>query len=314
MKFLFFDVECSNTHNGLGKLCEFGYVLTDENFHVLDKDDIPMSPGRAKWAAFDLTGRKNDKDIVLAYDYDYYYSQPAFPRFYNRIRDLMCDQDTICFAYSMQNDIRHINCTCERYKKEPLNYDCYDIQMLVSKFLNRKGQMNLEAACLEIVGQNSLVGLQKHLSRDDAMMTMMIFEAICFMQKEKPLKVLEESAFAKTNSIAFVKKIRERAKEKKLRAEGHALYKTLVAPEEELDKKENIGRRYNISNEIKGKPSVLRAVIDLVNKKNGIFSNHLPKTDFFIVYDEENKNIWLERFDGQFQGQIIAYQEFCEIK
>ena len=46
MKYLFFDIECSNCHGGIGKMCEFGYVLTDENFNIISQDDIPMSPGK----------------------------------------------------------------------------------------------------------------------------------------------------------------------------------------------------------------------------------------------------------------------------
>ena len=152
MKYLFFDVECSNCYDGFGKLCEFGYVLTDDKFTILAMDDIPMSPGRGKLGEFNLTGRKKGKDIQLAYDDEYYYEQPEFPHFYMRLKKLMCDRDTICFAYSMSNDLRYINYTCERYKLEPLNYDCYDVQMMVSKHLKRKGQMKLELACKEIVG------------------------------------------------------------------------------------------------------------------------------------------------------------------
>ena len=52
MKYLFFGVECSNCHNRIGKLCEFGYVLTDENVKILAKDNLPMSPGRGYWSRF----------------------------------------------------------------------------------------------------------------------------------------------------------------------------------------------------------------------------------------------------------------------
>ena len=32
MKYLFFDIECANCFDGKGKICEFGYIQTDENF------------------------------------------------------------------------------------------------------------------------------------------------------------------------------------------------------------------------------------------------------------------------------------------
>lgn len=312
MKYLFFDVECSNCHDGVGKLCEFGYVITDENFNVLSKDDIPMSPGKGKKNAFDLTGRKNEKDLELAYDYEYYYAQPEFPHFYERIKKLMESKDTICFAYSMGNDIRHINSTCERYKMPPLNYICYDVQMLAGKYLEQKKQIKLENACLEIVGPHSLFGLQPHLSRDDAMMERMIFEAICILEKEDSQTMLSHSDYAKANSIEFIKNFREHARIKALIKAGHDLYRSLLCEESELDKEENIGRRYNISAQVKKDMPVLKEVIKLIKERNGLFCDDLSKTDFFIVYDEKNKEEIKEKLRSPFNGQMITYQEFIK--
>ena len=193
MKFLFFDIECSNCFNNVGKMCEFGYVLTDENLKTITSDDIPMSPGKGSGSRFNLKGRKHEKDLELAYEYEFYYAQPEFPAFYNRIKKLMEDPDTICFAYSMENDLAHIYNSCKRYKKPPLKFDCYDVQMLVARYLEREGQMALKKACLEIVGTKEVVKLQEHLSRDDAQMERMIFEAICLFEKSKPLELLEKA-------------------------------------------------------------------------------------------------------------------------
>lgn len=63
MKYLFFDVECSNCFNGEGKLCEFGYVITDENFCVLRKDVLPMSPGQGGENRFDKGINKESQDL-----------------------------------------------------------------------------------------------------------------------------------------------------------------------------------------------------------------------------------------------------------
>ena len=46
MKYLFFDLECSNCYGGVGKVCEFGAVITDEHFNILKEISIPMSPGK----------------------------------------------------------------------------------------------------------------------------------------------------------------------------------------------------------------------------------------------------------------------------
>lgn len=40
MKYLFFDCEFANCFDSKEKICEFGYVMADENFNVLYKDNI----------------------------------------------------------------------------------------------------------------------------------------------------------------------------------------------------------------------------------------------------------------------------------
>ena len=310
MKYLFFDIECSNCFNGVGKMCEFGYVLTDENFHVMKSGDIPMSPGRGEGNRFHLKGRKNEKDLELAYEYSYYLEQPEFPKFHKQIKSLVEDPDTICFAYSMDNDIPHLYHACTRYKLQPFNYVCYDVQKLVAAYLEKKGQMSLRNACLKIVGPNSVVRLQEHLSRDDAEMERLIFEAICILTKTNSKELLEQSQFARTNSIEYMNRVKERGKRKRLKTAGHELYNSLAVEESELDKPENIGKRYNISGELKADLNALKVTIELIKHKGGILCNKISKSDFFIVYDDKNKEEILKGFKHPFEGQILTYQEF----
>ncbi len=313
MKYLFFDIECSNCFNGVGKMCEFGYVLTDENFNIIKADDIPMSPGKGRGSRFNLKGRKHEKDLELAYEYDYYFEQPEFPHFYKKIKELVEDPDTICFAYSMDNDIQHLYHACERYKLQPYNYECYDVQKLVAAYLEIKGQMSLHKACQAIVGPNSVVRLQEHLSRDDAEMERLIFEAICILTKTDSKKLLEESQFARTNSIEYMNRLKERGKRKRLKTAGHELYNSLAVPDEELDKSENIGKRYNISGELKADLNTLKETINLIQHKNGILCNKISKSDYFIVYDEKNKEEILNGFKHPFEGQLLTYKEFLTL-
>ena len=49
MNFLFFDIECANCFGGVGKIFSFGYVLTDEHFNILERDDILMNPDVTRW-------------------------------------------------------------------------------------------------------------------------------------------------------------------------------------------------------------------------------------------------------------------------
>lgn len=48
MNYLFYDIECANSFGGTGKICSFGYVLTNENFEVITEDDVLINPND-KW-------------------------------------------------------------------------------------------------------------------------------------------------------------------------------------------------------------------------------------------------------------------------
>ena len=52
--YLLFDIECANCFNGIGKMCSLGYVLVNEDFEILDEDDVVMNPETEfDWYLFD---------------------------------------------------------------------------------------------------------------------------------------------------------------------------------------------------------------------------------------------------------------------
>ena len=198
MKYLFFDIECSNCFDGVGKICEFGYVLTDEHFNIISKDVIPMSPGRGGNNRFNLTGRKDHRDLVLAWDYDFYFDQPEFPTFYQRIKKLMSSNDVVCFGFDCDNDISYLYSACKRYKLDVFNYVCYDVQKFANNYLEGE-RSSLKKTYIKLVGTQHIAELQEHLSRDDALMTMRIFEAVCTLKNMSSEQVLNEYDDAKTS-------------------------------------------------------------------------------------------------------------------
>ena len=308
MKYLFFDIECSNCLNGIGKMCEFGYVLTDEKFNIIRMDDIPMCPGKDRESRFRLKDRKHEKDLELAYAYDYYMAQPEFPRFYEKIKELMEQPNVICFAYSMNNDVAHLYNACKRYNLEPIKYVCCDVQKLVSNYLEDEQRISLHNACKRLAGINSMIRLQEYLSRDDALMEKLVFEALCILMNKDPQTYLEESSYAIGNSEELMNKIQEHKKRRK-RSAGVELWKFLV-DEEKLDNPEYVGHRYNVSGALKADLPTLKAVITCIKHLNGVMSNQLGKTDFFVVYDEKNKEEILKTFKFPFNGQILTFEEF----
>ena len=43
MKYVFFDIECAGVRKTYAKICVFGYVVCDENFNIIEKEDLLVS-------------------------------------------------------------------------------------------------------------------------------------------------------------------------------------------------------------------------------------------------------------------------------
>ena len=64
--YLFFDIECASVNKTVAKICVFGYCLADENFNVIEKEDLLINPH----GEFHLTDRRGEKGLVLPYSYE----------------------------------------------------------------------------------------------------------------------------------------------------------------------------------------------------------------------------------------------------
>ena len=80
MNYCFFDIECANCFGGKGKICSFGYVITDEQFNILEKKDIVINPR----SSFNL-----GPDLKLAYTKSEFRQAAPFPDYYDEIGALL---------------------------------------------------------------------------------------------------------------------------------------------------------------------------------------------------------------------------------
>ncbi len=173
MRYLFYDVECSNCFNGEGKICSFGYVITDEEFNVLEKNDIVMNPA----SRFYLRRKEGRPEIELAYSEEYFRSQPKFDKFYEKIKYMLEEPDQIVMGHSILNDVKHLAYQCKRYKFPCINYRFGDSQLIYKKFVQHGSgsQVGLAKICEEF----DIHPEHLHRSDDDAWATMEFVRKIC---------------------------------------------------------------------------------------------------------------------------------------
>ena len=175
MKYVFFDIECANCIEGQAKICSFGYVVTDEQFNLLEKEDLIVNPK----APFLLTGRKNRPFIQLAYSNAEFKKAPTFPYIYDRLKALLADPDALVFGYAADNDATYLRCEFERYALPSINFTYCDLQKM-HHFIETPGeqskQLSLSSAAAMYVGA---VNQEIHKSDDDAYLTMQVLQGLC---------------------------------------------------------------------------------------------------------------------------------------
>ena len=90
MKFLFFDLEYATSKGGNIKICEFGFVVTDENFKIKERDNFIINPNilREEWdwrvVRTILTRRVSE-----------YENSPKFDEYYDDIVELIKSADYV---------------------------------------------------------------------------------------------------------------------------------------------------------------------------------------------------------------------------
>lgn len=185
MEYIFFDIECANCFHGRGKICSFGYVITDEKFNVIEKNDYIINPH----SRFHLVGRRNHPGITLAYDEKTFHSSPDFPKYYNVIRDLLTRKNALVFGFSVLSDAGFIKSECERYSRPLFDFDFYDIQRIftdLKELANTPSLIN----CAHLYGVHDSQDI--HKSDDDSYFTMRVLKGLTKETGLSPKELIEK--------------------------------------------------------------------------------------------------------------------------
>lgn len=171
MKYLFFDIECASVFKNTAKICAFGYCLTDEQFHILEKEDILINPQ----GGFHLTDRKGTQGLVLPYEYKDFKNYPTFPEVADKIYALLEAPDSLAVGHATMNDVKYLNLESKRFSLRSFAFDYADTQFV---YMNRVGVFDRQFG-LGSIAEALGVQFTPHRAADDAYATMKIAEAMC---------------------------------------------------------------------------------------------------------------------------------------
>lgn len=169
MKYLFFDLEYATSRGGVCKICEFGYVVTNEHFEIVKKGNFIIDPyiNRCDW---DWRVVKK----ILTRKVSVYEKQPRFDEYYSNIKDLINSADYV-LGHSLDGDAKALNDDCQRYELNSINFDFYDIKKFYMEYVNTKEEISVN----NIMKSFNIQGDERaHDAEADAYNTMLDLKAM----------------------------------------------------------------------------------------------------------------------------------------
>lgn len=286
MKYLFFDIECSVVSKTVAKICAFGYCLTDEQFHILEKEDILINPQ----GGFHLTDRKGSQGLVLPYEYGNFKKCPTFLDKAEKIYALLQDKNTLVAGHATMNDVKYLNFESIRFSLPSFCFEFADTQFV---YMNKINEFSRQFG-LGSIAQKLGVEFTAHRAVDDAYATMKIAEAMCreegltFPQLLEKYKIrkgrIENYEITQTTSEGFNAYKKEQEARKEARERAKAEFHIFVDREKRRRAKEGV---------LKGKSVCFSHAVeqDTDNSKS------LVKAAFaqgaFLTYRAEECNVYV---------------------
>ena len=214
--FVFFDCECANTFDGVGKICSIGYVICDDELNVLESEDVVINPEcEFDWYLFSGKG-----GCKLAYSKDYFRVKPNYESYYKDIKKLFTTGNRYIAGFAVGNDISFVNSASERYNLDYISLRAFDVEKFLEKKYSEKHKLVDWAQKLGV----NVAKFQSHKSVDDAMMTMLCLKAYCLKNQATVEQVLTENKDLFISGEQMLIQAEERAYKKEIMDKIRRLY------------------------------------------------------------------------------------------
>ncbi len=274
--YLFFDIECANCFGGVGKMCSFGYVIVNQDWTILDEDDVVMNPETEfDWYLFD-----QKHGCKLAYSKDYFRAQRNFESYYSGIKKMMEASGRKIFGFSVKNDMGFLQSACERYNLPSINYAAYDIAKIIDSANSVKNGKSLEDWCR--IYKVPCENLVSHKSSDDAKMTMLLFKAFCESKNETMDSLAEKNKGNKLSIEKFLEQREINRHNKEIIEKISALY----GKKAKAFLSQRLNGNFALGFKIKKDVDFSLKIAELIYKHGGILQKSLKSNGTIVVEDD----------------------------
>ena len=315
MKYLFFDIECASVFKNTAKICAFGYCLTDEQFHILEKEDILVNPQ----GGFHLTDRKGAQGLVLPYEYKEFKNYPTFPELSPRIYALLEDSDTLVAGHATMNDVKYLNLETKRFSLRSFRFDFLDTQFV---YMNKIGVFNRQFG-LGSIAEALGVEFTPHRAADAAYATMKIAEAMCreegldFSALLKKYEItaghIENYEVRQNTSSAYAAYVAEVQRRKEEREKARVEFHNFIDREKRRRKKEGILKNKTVcfSHPLEESLSVSKPLAAALFAAGGFYGFRAEECDYYVCLGEESgPRIKSAASRG---ARILTHEEFAAL-
>lgn len=274
--FLFFDCECANCYDGVGKICSFGYVLTDEDFSVIESEDVIINPE----AEFDWYLLSPKNSCHLAYSKDYFRIKPNFASYYKSIKKLLTTGDRYIAGFSVGNDIGFVNSACERYELPYIQFRALDLEKLLNRTFDCKKKLSEWVEFMKY----DVSHLQSHKSVDDAMMTMYCLKYLAEKTGKKGEEIIKENSDLFISNEQIIAQVEERKYKKEVLEKIKRLYNK---KKPQVLKNVFNGARFELNGKFLHNVDEAYETAKMIYDHGGIIAEHINQKGY-VVFENDN--------------------------
>ncbi len=271
--FVFFDCECANTFDGVGKICSLGYVICDDDLNIIESEDVVMNPE----CDFDWYLLSGKGDCKLAYSKDYFRVKPNFESYYKDIKKLFTTGNRYIAGFAVSNDVGFVNDACERYEQPYIQFRAFDLERYLERKYEKKQKL-VEWA--QEFGVN-VAKYQSHKSEDDAIMTMLCLKAECMRTGQNVEEILKSPEGK--NCFVSNEQILEQAAERAYRREMTEKIKRLYGKKSPMPHfKTVLGERFELDSKILRDVDFAFELVKQIYDNGGVTGEHLTGSGYEV--------------------------------
>ena len=290
MNLVFFDIECASVFKYSAKICAFGYVVCDEQFNILEKEDVLVNPK----GKFHLTDNRGDRGIVLPYEYSEFKKYPPFTQVFPKIKALLEDRNNLVFGHATINDVKYLDLETNRFHLPPFNFSFSDSQLMYMTAMNDFSRQ----FGLEYITKDLNVEFTPHRAADDAYATMRVVEALCkkygcnCVELENILKIkrgkIKNHRITKPTSQAQIAYIEQKEKAKKERAARRNKFFVSLTRRKAAKTGRLHGKTFNFSRPLEEEIELSIPLVEGIYSCGGRYSYKLEECSVYVCNEDDD--------------------------